>query len=119
LARETPYGARNSYGTWQGVADRPIKQIGKPKDPEKAALKAACESKGNKWDYETRRCIKVIKKSPATSGGAGGGEPPLTSGGVGEWTQDTCERISGGHYQPETGACTFGHSYGGGGGGGD
>jgi hypothetical protein len=53
---------------------KPIKEIGTPKDPEKKALKVACESNGNKWDYGAGRCIKSIKrtKPPTTSGGAGG-----------------------------------------------
>jgi hypothetical protein len=51
--------------------------------------KVACESKGNRWDSERGRCIKILKKrtlpsaeqapeqtQPNTSGGVGGGCPP-------------------------------------------
>jgi hypothetical protein len=39
-----------------------------------ADRQVACESKGNKWNSETGRCIKSLKKAPpSTSGGIGGG----------------------------------------------
>jgi hypothetical protein len=59
-----------------------------------APAQEACESKGNRWDPQTARCIKILKKSPVTSGGAGGGSE----------AQSACE--SKGHqWNFQTGRC--------------